>query len=58
MNVRQIAPADRAAAAQRRRREQDALFAHFVVVVGEDALRTLLEAITHRTPSNLLLACH
>jgi hypothetical protein len=40
---------DRAAAAQRRRREQDALFAHFLVVIGEDALRTLLEAITQNS---------
>jgi hypothetical protein len=44
---------DRAAAAQRRRREQDALFAHFLVVVGEDALRTLLEAITQNSEQPL-----
>ena len=42
-----------AAAAQRRRREQDALFAHFLVVVGEDALRTLLEAITQNSEQPL-----
>ena len=40
-------------ALDRRRREQDALFAHFLVVVGEDALRTLLEAITQNSEQPL-----